>query len=141
VDEKKNAAASYIMTFYQEVQAVKQTYAAYLDLILDLQLSYGVEGISKLEDDQKDTVKSAIKQLRYLVIQSMTSYKAITQSTKKDINKKLQQSYDNIKKDYIIKIKDIELFTEELNRALLDQVITNLLKTSEDIISDIYKDG
>lgn len=137
-DEKKVVAANYIITFYNEILQTNHSYSQYVNLLLELDNKYPnmEEG---LETTDKETLKTAIQNLRYHIIQTYTMYKSISLTTKLEANPKIEEHYNILLSKFIIDRKITQEYVIEINNLFLDQVIKELLDTSTELISNIYE--
>lgn len=140
IDERSTAAASYILSFYKEIENLTHNYATYLNLIIELKTKY--EDISKgLTDEDKAVLNQAVQMTRYTVHQSHIKYQSIKPHFKKtdqNKDKDLTKAYNQIKDTYIINTDNLEQYTLIMNQILLTEIVQNLLNTSQELLGDIY---
>ena len=61
-------------------------------------------------------------------------------ASKKLENKALANSYNKIKNSFIINRDDLEKFVVELNSILVEDIIQQLLESSEELVSGVFDD-
>ncbi len=145
IDEKKLAGASYIFSFYKEVQILTDYYSQYINFLLEIkEKSKGID-IDKLGDAEKTTIMQGVQQVRISAHKSYVQYISIIGVLKiKDDDKdedKIKESYKKVKTDYIINEGDLETYVISLNKFLLNGIIQSLLEDSQHIIEEVYKDA
>jgi len=147
MSDEKLAGANYIITFYQEVQALTQTFAQYLNLVTELKLKYGKEtddNDEKLPDEEKQTYERAIQLLRYSAIKTNVYYKAIIAATNITEDKEATKAYKELfeqEKEIALQKEKLETYVIQMNKVLLSNVIKDLLKSSQDLASAIYSNS
>lgn len=140
IDEKATAAASYLLTFYKEVQNLKAYYAQYVNIVLEIENRYpNSEVMKKASDEEKQVIAQAIQNMRSAIIISNTSYNSIALSIKDvKVDKEINAICENIEKSFIPKRDDIKNYVTKLNAFLLKDIIKSLLDTSQTLIENIF---
>lgn len=139
-DERKTAAASYILTFYQRIGDLTNTYASYENAILELENKYSGFDIAKIDEQERATLLEIVQNVRYSCHLSYVMYKTICKSLDLKENKAINNSYKAIKKNMIISRSDLETFVIELNSMLITNIIKDLLDNSEKILNTVYNE-
>jgi predicted nucleic acid-binding Zn-ribbon protein len=137
LNEEKTAAASYVLTFYTEVQQLTNTYANYENLLLQLQEKYGKD-LSKTDEIEKEQIKTACQMLRYYVNLTYIKYASIAAKTKEKSDIDIKKLYEQLKSNYIVDLQEIHKYVIKLNGVLMNTVIKTLLESSADIVNKIY---
>lgn len=137
-DEKQVAAASYILTFYKEVQALTHNYALYNNLILELEAKYGDGFIKKITDEEKENTRVFLQQVRYNSHKCYIQYKSILIGSKINENKDITKLYTKLNTSYEILRADLQLFVIALNSVLITDVITDLLESSQNLVDNVF---
>jgi len=142
IDQKKTAAASYLLNFYREVQEVKSYYAQYENVILELESKYSnLEDMGKMNEIEQQTLKQIVQLLRNSIILSHVSYKTLVISLPKvKENEDIETQFLQIKKKFIIDRETAYQYVENLNKFLVQDIIKDLVETSETIVNDLFKD-
>ena len=142
IDEKKLAGASYIFSFYKEVQILTDFYAQYINFLLEIKEKAKDNDINKLGEAEKLQVMQGVQQVRISAHKSYIQYISIigVLKVKESNEEEIKASYVKIKAIYVIKEEDLEKYVISLNKFLLNGVIQSLLEDSQDIIEEVYKD-
>ena len=141
-NEKEQAAASYIIEFYQSVQLMTHEHANYVNTLVFLNNKYGDLKDKRMEDQDDAALKERVQILRHCYIKGYLIISSIRMALKIENNetKELKELYENIKKDFIIKTEDSEKFVTIMNKHLLSDILNNLVKTSQDFLNKMYDD-
>jgi len=143
MDEKKTAGASYILTFYQNVNVMTNDYATYLNLMLELEHRY--KDLDKLQEHEREIMNKTLQIIRHnahkTYIQYTTIIKNLKNTSDKQTQKEIEENYTHIKNTFVIDRTKLEKFVKALNQILVSEVIQNLLESSQELIEDIYQDG
>ncbi len=150
LDERKTAGASYILSFYNEIHNFKVVFSQYFNVILEIKTKVGEDiEVKKLEEESYAILKQAIQTMRISLTQVYISYSTIKQVLEKDLDKEevkkikieIKDSYKRLKEQYVMNVQDLENLLINLSRFLLTGIVKDLLKNSNDIVGEIYKDG
>ena len=142
IDEKKLAGASYIFSFYKEVQILTDFYAQYINFLLELKEKSKVTDVSKFEDAEKIVLIQGVQQVRISAHKCYIQYISISGVLKvNDEKDKIKDSYVKIKANYVIVESDLEDYVVNLNSFLLNKIIQSLLEDSQSFIEEVYKDA
>lgn len=144
--ESQQAGANYIITFFNDIQLLNHTYSQYINLIMELENKYSDEDVYKtMEENEKQNLNQLVQTLRHYCHKVFIQFKSIyaaVESPDELLNKKNDELktiyYEKVRKNYIIKSADIEEFIVNINSVLVTDLIKNLLRTSQDIITEIY---
>ena len=142
INEEKTTAASYIITFYQEIMSLNNLYSAYENLFVELEAKFPseYEDMMKLEDGEKEQIKNAVQNIRFQINKTYLLHESIrdslTQETKEQ-HEELKTSYKK-RLSYIIKVDDVRSYTEKINKILVNNIMKSLLDNAESIVNDLY---
>lgn len=141
--EQTQAAANYILTYYQDVQYLNHYYAQYKNLLLELETKYGKNpDPNKIQPGHRAALEQILQLLRLYAQKTYLSLKSISETTNNIIlSDKLETSYKHITTTYIIETSKALDYILEINKSLLEKIISNLLRTSHEIIEDLYNGG
>lgn len=147
VNEERTTAASYIITFYKEVQELSHNFVLYENIMLELNVKYKnfSQGLN-IEQEDKDILIKLVQTLRYHSHKCMLQYQCIIESiedkeTKDDKEKKeSEELYKKIKETFIIEREDIYLFVKFMNKFLIKDIMKHLLEDSQTALDNIYKE-
>jgi len=140
VKEEKIVAASYIVSFYQQVDLLTHTYSQYSNLLIELESKYGEQLIVKMSVEENNLVTQAVQQVRYYCHRCYVQYRCIIENIdkgKKELED-VEKLYEAVKQDFIIVRSNIEKFVIKLNSVLIKSVMKNLLETSQEVLGNIY---
>jgi len=142
ISEERTAAASYILTYYQEVGNLTHWYAQYRNILAELKLKdLGEEGMQALEETEKSVLIKTLQSLRYYAHKSQIQYLCIMDSLKNKVDPAIKKAYERLDSEFIISLASIESYVIKMNGVLLNTVIKNLMETSQDIVDSVYDDG
>lgn len=145
ISEEKTAASSYIITFYQHVQALNDSYSNFENVLLEIKSKY--KGISfdeiPLENQEKTILLSNCQNTRYYVHRTYISYKTILKGLKKDKLKEkefieLEKLWKKLKEQFILNRDDILNYVININDSLQEDIMKELLVKSTDIVKRMY---
>jgi len=140
IDEKKTAAASYILSFYQNVEALTGIFSQYINVMLELQEKYGEGYVNKCGEEEKTAITQVVQNARFIVSKTYIQYRSIAPSLKIKEENKINKMAAKIRSSYIILRDDLEAYTVEMNRVLVSEVIQQLLVSSQSILGSLYDD-
>lgn len=139
--EREITAASYIYKFYTEIQTLNHEYSNYLNVMLELEEKYK-EGVEKAAiEEEKVIIKTQLQRVRYSAHQTYIHYQSILSGTKKKVNSDVEKQYKNIKEKFVIDRSELEKYVTAINSVLIEEVIKNLLESSQDLIKELYQDA
>lgn len=136
-NERRAAGASYLLTFYQEVAQLTHHFAQYSNLLVEAINKYGAN-VEAVEDEGKAVIVTEVQSVRYCAYKCFIMYKTLMPSLNLKENKDLIIQYGKIKDTYLIKQEDLEKFVIILNSVLVQEVIKDLLDTSQALIENAY---
>jgi len=147
INEEKATAASYIISFYQEVMLLNQHHANYVNVLAEISAKYG-EKDSTLEIDERNILTLAAQNLRNAIQKCHIQYMAIAKNIKPIQNKvkekeektekELRELFKKIIETFIIKADDSSEYVIFLNTFLVKKVMKSILENSQEIVSKMY---
>lgn len=136
--EKDVAGASYILTFYNDVQLLNNNYVQYCNLLIELEAKQEV----KIGIEERQVLIQSIQTLRENIQKTYIEYTALISNIgiDKDVekDKKLYGTYKDLITKFIINRDKVGEYVRELNNFLIRNVIRNLLENSKDLITTLY---
>jgi hypothetical protein len=141
VNEERTTAASYVLNFYQQVEQLTHFSVLYINLILDLETRYKNLEESGIAQEEKDQLKNLLEQVKYYAQITSLKYGAIESkiSTKKaGYKSKIMASVKGLFGSYVLKRESVYNYTELLNAALAENVMSKLLETSQELAGAAY---
>lgn len=128
--DNKEAAKSYILTFYENVQMFTRAYAEYCDLIV---------GMSKsLSEEQGEALTIANSQIRQMAIQAEMHYTMMCEQLHITPDKDMPALLEHVQTAQVLERKELRKFCIILNKFVLNQVISSLLETSMQISNEAF---
>lgn len=139
MNEQKITASNYIISFYQEVENLTHNHAIYINLLIELKAKYGEKpDAKKITEEEYNVLSTTVQTVRYYCTKAYIKYNSISNQFQK--NEDVKKQYDLIKSpsNYLIDSEKLESFVTLMNNIIVDKVIRNLLKSSQDFVSEIY---
>lgn len=135
--EKTLVAANYIQDFYKAVNALNDHTSIYINIMLELTSKYGKE-LKDLEPEVRNAMQTAIQNFRHYANKVMLMYEAIFNVHDKKLAKEVKESYEYIITNFGLDPKKARDFTVAINKAMVSEIMQDLLTTSKEIIDKIY---
>lgn len=135
--EEEEVTANYIINFYKSVNALTHFWANYENVVLELNNKYS-EGSEGYPANEKQVLLNNLQDLRYYVHKTFIEYSTMCKALGKDFPEKLNILYKSVKNQMIIKLDDIMNYVMQMNFALEEKVMQNLLKSSSQTVEQIY---
>jgi len=144
-NEKKQAAASYILTFYNQVIQLNDSYSRFLNMLVELDSKYGAEFEKKAEDSEKNALIEQSRIVRYVSTNAFIQYRVIRESIEK-LNDKTQielieKQYEAIRDKVIPRRNELQEYVITLNKFLVTNIIQELLTNSSEFIDTILNNN
>lgn len=139
ISEERTAAASFILGFYEVVVMLKQNYANYCNILEELNYRHQSD-ISQLDEADTKNLKQVIANTKFYIQQTVLDYTTIFNATKKKGDKnKIEELYKQLNDTgYVMDREALQAFVQEANNKLAEDIIKSLLKSSSDVIKEIY---
>jgi len=138
--EKEIAGASYIISFYKEIQQLTHNYGNYLNLMLEVENKYG-NPPKNIDDEVQNQISYTIQTVRLSIHKSYVMYCSIQPTLEEKDNKKrteLKEAYNQLKKDFVLNRETLENYVVSINAILVKDIIQNLLASSQGLINEVY---
>jgi hypothetical protein len=143
IDEQRVAGSNYILNFYQHVIVITENYADYNNAMLELELKYG-DKIGVMEEAEKLAIRNIVQTLRFNLEKTLIQYETIlaTKSLEIDdkVSKEIKATYAKTRRELFPKVDDVKELVTSLNIFLGNDIIRNLLKSSNAMAENIYND-
>jgi len=138
MNEKETAGASYIITFYREVQVLTHVFGNYINLMLEVEIKY--PDANKIEPEVRNVITQQVQEVRLSVMKSYIMYKSIVlgANLQDPSFNNIELRYAGIKGSFIINRDELEKYVIEMNAALVNDVIQSLLVTGQDLYKNVY---
>lgn len=139
MNERETAGASYVISFYQQVQVLTHNYGNYINLMLEVENKYGKDA-ANVEAEVKNVITAQVQEVRLGVMKTYIMYRSICAGAgiSEPAFKDIEVSYLNIRENFVIKRDALEKYVIALNAALVNDVIKSLLATGESLFSGVY---
>lgn len=143
VNEQKTVAASYILTFYQEVDLLTRAYAEYESFMKSVDEVMKAQGERKqLSQEELDVIKNMVARIRELVNMTKVRVDVILPYLKEaKAPKDFTKQHGDVLKSYIINIEALNVYVKSLNQILVSGVIQELIETSKRFMEALYGDN
>ena len=139
--ENKEAGASYIITFYQNVQILNNNISVYKNYLVEFEYSFPTfnkDQDSEIPEGYKQVMFQATQNLRMSINQTYILLSSILKSINKTTEqKKLKKIYDDLGKEFFIDVKKANDYAIQVNQLLLNEIISDLLRTSHDFVKSV----
>lgn len=133
--ESRLASSSFIMSFFQDMEALKNAFANYCNALAEARFKYGDDFSKKATEEEKKNLISFINFLRFYVIRTYLNYNSLEEELKefkKDLPK-ITELYEHISVDGIPKITQCTEYVLLLNKTFVKGVIADLLVKAQDV--------
>lgn len=141
INEKKQAAASYILNFYNQILLLNDQYSRYLNFLTEIQAKYGSEAETRTEIEERSSLIDLLRNIRYVATTAHIQYTVIRDTTKLKDTEGTDKLYLTIRDTFIIKRTDLEKYVLILNKFLVQSIIQELLSSSSDFLASLYKEN
>lgn len=139
---EKVAGTSYILNFYRDVILFTHYVTTYMNLILEIEFKYTDFDLSKLDPEEKNNIIQSIQMVRYYANKCKIEYtslkKRINFDKEDDIEILKIHSTINETKKFVILKNDAERLAELMNNTLVNDVIQNILETSQELMQQLF---
>jgi hypothetical protein len=147
--DNRNIATHYLSTFYNDIQELNKYFPYYINLLMEVvnktsvAMKDGKMEIQSIPPDMQPSFIQALQIIRGLCIKTFISYRSIEGHLKtknenlKPLYMKFTTSNDK-ESGYMITHKDLENYVVIVNQILMDEVIGDLLTTSQDIVNQMF---
>lgn len=139
ISEEKTAAASYILSFYQEVGNLTTAYAQYQNLMIQFDEQYAGQLEVKPTDEEQNLLKQTMQNIRFYVNKSYIQYRSIASNRGIKLSKDIQKNHQKINKGFIIERKALKEYTNSMNAFLVKNIMKKLLESSQEVVENIFK--
>lgn len=134
VNQEQYAAASYILTFYQDIMYLTHNYSIYVNKLIELEQKQKEDSI---KGEDRDQIIKLMQEIRYYCHQTYIKYESIKKSIGFKDDKKIKKLYEILKSSLSVERNDIEDYVLQLNKLLVKDIIKDLLDTSQTLVSQI----
>jgi len=132
-DSKTIIGSSIIYNWYEDVETLIQAYAEYTTALIKASKQ-------ESEDAETEQIEQYSNLIRKQLIKVHMRSNSILSSLGKERPDSMNTSYNNAKKEYIIKGETIEKYLEEIQTLMLDDTISKIVNNSEQIIQNVFSE-
>lgn len=141
-DEKKEAGANYIITFYNQVMNLNTECVKYVNFLVESEQKYRDKFTENATPEEKESLLNLVRELRYFVMLTYVQYKVISKNAniKSDLGEidLLEKNYLKIRNSLCPNRDELQEYVISINNFLVKDIITELLTTSNDFVNKIY---
>lgn len=137
-NEKAVTAASYFYSFYNQIMSLNHNEAQYQNVLAELKNKHGSMELGKLEEEEKNVLMQQAQLVRYHARRTWIMYKTIKKSLEIKDKQDIEENYNSLKEDYVIKMDKLEKFIIHINSVLVNSIIKDLIDNSQELMEDIY---
>jgi len=141
--QEQIASASYIMTFFNDVEALSWQSANYVNLMISTKAKYSTKDLKddtiELDSEDQSSLVNITQNLRAMIFRTYTKLIALSDSIhlEKELEGEIKKLYEKIIKEVSPSQVDVETFNIKINKVFVSGVMADLLLKSKDIISGL----
>ena len=140
MQDNKVSAASYILTFFRDVEELTNHLAQYSNIMLEMSGKFGKREpediIKKMTAEDRTRLLTVVNETRFWVIRVYVKISAletkIIKSDDKNLMKQITTNYENVINNTVPEFKIIQDFVIELNKLFVSGVADELLNRARD---------
>lgn len=146
------ASSSYILSFYNDIENLTNSYATYLNVLVKLKDRYNLDknGITekekrqqtkRIEEEDEAALLEVAEGIRVWIARcyvKLTTLKNKIPEMKAN-EKKIHKLYEDAISNSVIKKETVEDFVLEINQLFVEGVLKNLLLKSKDIYREFLQ--
>jgi len=144
MQDNKVSAASYILTFFRDVEELNNHLAHYSNIMLEMNGKFSNQEIEdivkKLDEQDRQRLLEIVNNTRFWIIRVFVKLSALQskliKSDEKTIFEKMQKDYKTIIHTIIPDFETIEDFVIELNKLFVSGVADELLNKARDFYDE-----
>lgn len=143
-NEKKVVGASYIVNFFETISNLNHYFCQYSNLLLEIKTKYSCEDeivLKNFDDEDKNMLINMVQTLRYYSKMFYIQYNSLFKALKLEEDKQIKTIYGAIAKSYIPVEDNVFKYVTIANSILLNDVVKDLLVSSQSLFSGIYDNG
>lgn len=138
--ESQIAASGYILTFFNDVESLTNSYGSYANVLIEYQALYpNDKDLKKLDDTSRERLLEIIRQLRFWINRTYIKFSSlkfkIVEFEKNE--KALDTAYLKICEAPAPAISDVKDYALELNKLFVLGIVSELLTKATEIYSKL----
>ena len=138
VSEEKTASASYILSFYQNVQQFTANYSQYLNFMLIVEAKFKDVDPDKIDPAYKEQIVNLCGQLRFFANACYIQYSTVAKQLKLAPDTELIALQTQIETTLVLKRTTVKEYVIKLNEVLATEVMKSLLISSQSIVDSVF---
>jgi hypothetical protein len=146
-DERRSTAGRYLLNFLEEVNTLSNWNALYFNIMAEVQFMAQKSGsvedhMKEMDASQKSELLRQIQETRFYVTKTWTTLQSMKEVLKISKDKELEELEkvkNKLQNEFIMKRDDVEFFTVTVNKFLVKDIIKELLKDNEDLVSSLTR--
>lgn len=145
-DQNKVLGANYVAEFFLEIKELTIQYANYKNMSLEIEYQTSITKPGddvKIDSDQINNARVGIHNIRFYSHKVFVHFSTLTTilNLPGTLTDPINKAYDAINdpRKPMPDIVDIEKFVIGVNSILTNNIISNLLQTSQDVLSSIIR--
>jgi len=146
--EEAKTGASYIAIFYEQINGLTHWLVSYSNLVSFMEEKSGGKIIaeSKLGEEDQTQFIHTLNEARFRLGVTHVQFSALKEHLSDKIKideeeeKKIEETVKRMKSKFIINVEDLEYYTKSLHKFILQDIVSDLLKTSKELVDELYSD-
>jgi len=136
MNENKQVASNYVITFYNEVQTFSSYTGQYITILAKFKNKYATDEITKIdvEDSDKAILMGLLNNISYSLYRCNLNYNVISSSLNIKVDEKINSLYKKLKEQYVFNADLLEEYDILINKALMNDLIKQLIALSQDTL-------
>ena len=132
--ESQIAGAGYILSFFNDIEQLSSYYAMYVNTLLSLQNKYPTpKNIEEMSEEDRQTLIQVVQGLRSWIVRSYIKAKALKDKVESFNDENLSNAYNKVIDEFVPERENIEKFVIAINKAFVDDVLSDLLMQAKDL--------
>lgn len=140
MNENKVAAASYILTFYQEAHTLLHNFSLYVNIMAELKTKYS-DDFKNMTSEERQFMLQISQQVRYSVNKVYIQFIALHKPLKLPYKDDISLLHTKINQNFVMSQDDLGIYCQKIHQALVESVIKDLLETSDEYVKQLYNDN
>lgn len=134
-------AADYITQFYQNVLAMTDVLATYVNFQREMKVKYDTKRDEKMSEQEKMSFLQVQQMLTQQILRTHIQYRVLFKSKKlrvpQDLAMNIDIFYKKMQDEHIIEEQTATDYVEAINEIIVSEAMESLLETSQDILTQL----
>lgn len=134
--DKEVSAAGYLLTFFNDIEKVTNSFANYCNLLADCKGNYPTQSeLKKLDQQKKDEIKAITQETRFWINRTYVKFSALKAKLSEFENNEqiVTEAYEKLIEQQTPEFSELKKYVIELNKLFVLEVVDTLLTKSTDI--------